>query len=73
MTNHRILTQTDIERACRPHTDRPITHWRTNPDGTITAFNDLGQKFIITITYLNDLVDPPPPTKHKPASKPKRQ
>jgi len=63
VTNHRILSKAEIEAACRPHTNRPITKWHTNADGTITAINDLGQKFIITITYLNDLIETKPKRK----------
>ena len=70
MNNYPTLTKSQIEAACRPYTNRPITKWHTNADGTITAINDLGQKYIITITHLNDLIDTPPPAAPTPLGAP---
>ena len=56
---HKPVTQTDIERACAHLTQgHPITHYRRNPDGTYSAFNNIGQKFIVIVTPPNDLHTP---------------
>lgn len=69
-SKHTPVTQADIEQACAHLSEgHPITHYRQNPDGTYAAFNDIGQKFIVIVTPLNDLLPPAdkkpiPPKKH---------
>jgi hypothetical protein len=65
------ITEEVIQKALAQMTSHPLKLWHTNPDGTITAINTIGQKFILTIAKVkrDDRVDDKP----KPKPQPKRQ
>ncbi len=55
------ITRTMVEKALSKRTPYPLKMWRFNPDGSITAINAIGQKFILAVETirLDDLIDAP--------------
>ena len=67
-----------IEAALAQLTPHPLKLWHTNPDGTITAINTIGQKFILRLQPPSPRVEEgragmggadPPPKPPKPKKK----
>lgn len=57
-------TKEQIEKALKQLTPHPLQHWHINKDGTITAINTIGQKFILTPQTIQP--DEPPPNRRQP-------
>lgn len=72
-------TKEQIEKALKQLTPHPLQHWHLNKDGTITAINTIGQKFILTVETirLDDLLNAPatevPTAQETKHAKPKRK
>ena len=76
-------TRQQVEAALAKVSPHPLNFWRTNPDGTITAINTIGQKFILRLEAINlntlldtildqPTADPPPTPPNPPPQQNKR-
>jgi len=52
------ITREQVEKALSHLTPHPLKLWHLNPNGTITAINAIGQKFILAVETIR--LNPPP-------------
>ncbi|MGC8878881.1 MAG: hypothetical protein ACP5R2_06640 [Anaerolineae bacterium] len=63
------ITRAQVEKALNHLTPHPLKLWHLNPNGTITAINTIGQKFVLAVETIR--LNPPPRDEVPAARRPK--